>query len=74
MLSVGPLRRTPLRQPDGALLDVKSIGRDERQSPRPSSKVIKAIKCAKCGKEIPLGQEVKKGFLVKKSYHKECTA
>jgi hypothetical protein len=28
--------------------------------------------CAKCGKEIPAGQEVKKGFLRKKSYHKEC--
>jgi hypothetical protein len=29
--------------------------------------------CAKCGKEIPAGQEVKKGgFLMKKSYHKEC--
>lgn len=29
--------------------------------------------CAKCGKEIPAGQEVKKGFLMKKSYHKDCT-
>jgi len=28
--------------------------------------------CAKCGKEIPEGQEVKKGFFTKKSYHKEC--
>jgi len=28
--------------------------------------------CAKCGKEIPAGEEVKKGFLRKKSYHKEC--
>jgi len=34
--------------------------------------VMMAI-CAKCGKEIPAGQEVKKGFLKKKSYHKECT-
>lgn len=33
---------------------------------------IRAAKCAKCGKEIPVGQEVKKGFLTKKSYHKEC--
>jgi hypothetical protein len=30
------------------------------------------MNCAKCGKEIPAGQEVKKGFLMKKSYHKEC--
>jgi hypothetical protein len=30
------------------------------------------MNCAKCGKEIPAGQEVKKGFLTKKSYHKEC--
>jgi len=28
--------------------------------------------CAKCDKKIPLGQEVKKGFLWKKNYHKEC--
>jgi hypothetical protein len=28
--------------------------------------------CAKCGKEIPAGEEVKKGFLTKKSYHKAC--
>jgi len=30
------------------------------------------MNCAKCGKEIPAGQEVKKGFFTKKSYHKEC--
>jgi hypothetical protein len=30
------------------------------------------MNCAKCGKEIPAGQEVKKGFLRKKNYHKEC--
>jgi len=30
------------------------------------------MNCAKCGKEIPAGQEVKKGFFMKKSYHKEC--
>ncbi|MGP8125927.1 MAG: hypothetical protein ACLQEQ_08745 [Nitrososphaerales archaeon] len=36
------------------------------------SNEIKSAKCAKCGKEIPVGQEVKKGFLKKKSYHKEC--
>jgi hypothetical protein len=30
------------------------------------------VNCAKCGKDIPSGQEVKKGFLIKKSYHKEC--
>ena len=30
------------------------------------------VKCAKCSKDIPAGQEVKKGILTKKSYHKEC--
>jgi hypothetical protein len=30
------------------------------------------VNCAKCGKDIPSGEEVKKGFLIKKSYHKEC--
>jgi hypothetical protein len=30
------------------------------------------VNCAKCGKEITAGQEVKKGLLRKKSYHKEC--
>jgi len=30
------------------------------------------MNCAKCGTEIPAGQEVKKGFLMKKSYHKGC--
>ena len=34
--------------------------------------VIMTVTCAKCGKEIPAGEEVKKGFLKKKSYHKEC--
>jgi hypothetical protein len=34
----------------------------------------KMVNCAKCGKEIPSGQEVKKGFLIKKSYHKECAS
>lgn len=38
----------------------------------PQPDVIKAVKCAKCGKEIPIAQEVKKGFLMRKSYHKEC--
>lgn len=33
---------------------------------------IVTVNCAKCGKEIPAGQEVKKGFLTKKSYHKGC--
>lgn len=33
---------------------------------------IKMVNCAKCSKEIPSGQEVKKGFPFKKSYHKEC--
>lgn len=35
---------------------------------------IRATKCAKCGKEIPVGQDVKKGFLMKKSYHMECAS
>lgn len=30
------------------------------------------VNCAKCGKEIHAGQEVKKGFVMKKSYHKGC--
>ncbi len=31
------------------------------------------VDCARCGVEIAAGQEVvKKGFLDKKSYHKEC--
>jgi hypothetical protein len=30
------------------------------------------VKCAKCGEEIPSGQEVKRGILRKKYYHKEC--
>ena len=34
--------------------------------------MVMTVNCAKCGKEIPAGQEVKKGFLRKKSYHKEC--
>jgi hypothetical protein len=33
---------------------------------------VKAARCAKCGKDIPPGQEVKKGFLMKKVYHKDC--
>lgn len=32
------------------------------------------VKCAKCGEDIPAGQEVKKGFLIKKNYHKECVS
>ncbi len=34
--------------------------------------VVTTVNCAKCGKEIPAGQEVRKGFLRKKSYHREC--
>jgi hypothetical protein len=41
-------------------------------SSKKSDAMIRAVRCAKCGKEIPLGQEVRKGFLVKKNYHKEC--
>jgi len=29
------------------------------------------VSCAKCGKEIPAGQEVRKGLLRRKSYHKD---
>ena len=29
-------------------------------------------KCAKCGKDIEPGKEVRKGFLWKKAYHAEC--
>jgi len=32
------------------------------------------MNCAKCGKEIPAGQEVMKGFFSKKAYHKDCAA
>jgi hypothetical protein len=40
--------------------------------PASQSSEIRAPKCAKCCKEIPVGQEVKKGFFRKESYHKEC--
>ncbi len=39
---------------------------------RSSAWLIVMAVCAKCGKEIPAGQEVKKGFLMKKTYHKDC--
>ena len=29
------------------------------------------LECIECGKEIPAGQEVMKGFFSKKAYHKE---
>ena len=32
------------------------------------------VNCAKCGKEISAGQEVEKGLLMKKSYHKDCAS
>lgn len=32
------------------------------------------VKCASCGEDIPNGQEVMKGLLKKKSYHKECAS
>ncbi len=31
-----------------------------------------ATNCAKCGGRIPDGEEVKRGFLRKKNYHKDC--
>jgi hypothetical protein len=37
-----------------------------------SFETVAMVNCAKCGKEIPVEQEVKKGFLTKKSYHKKC--
>jgi hypothetical protein len=30
------------------------------------------VNCAKCGKEIEAGKEVKKGWIQKKAYHAEC--
>jgi hypothetical protein len=30
------------------------------------------VTCAKCGKEIEAGKEVKKGWIRKKAYHAEC--
>jgi hypothetical protein len=32
------------------------------------------VNCAKCGKQIAVGDEVKKGRLRKKSYHRVCAA
>jgi hypothetical protein len=40
----------------------------------PPKDIIRAARCAKCGKEIPAGQEVKKGFFIRKKYHKECAS
>ena len=34
--------------------------------------VVDLVKCAKCGKEIDAGKEVKKGWISKKTYHAEC--
>jgi hypothetical protein len=50
----------------------KVMGNTNYNVHRKSDESIKATKCTKCGKEIPPGQEVKKGFLMKKSYHREC--
>lgn len=34
---------------------------------------VAMVNCAKCGKVIPAGEYVvKKGFIRRKSYHKEC--
>ena len=35
---------------------------------------VKAVRCAKCGKEILPGQVVKKGVLRRKSFHRECVS
>ena len=34
--------------------------------------VMKMANCAKCGKEVEAGKEVKKGWIGKKTYHAEC--
>ena len=34
--------------------------------------VMNLVKCAKCGKDIEAGKEVKKGWISKKAYHAEC--
>jgi hypothetical protein len=34
--------------------------------------VMNLVTCAKCGKEIEAGKEVKKGWITKKAYHAEC--
>jgi hypothetical protein len=33
---------------------------------------MKMANCAKCGKEVEAGKEVKKGWIGKKTYHAEC--
>jgi hypothetical protein len=47
---------------DSLILEFKKIERERR--------LLMAV-CAKCGKEIPVGQEVRKGLLRRKSYHKD---
>ena len=47
---------------DSVILEFKKMERERRR--------LMAV-CAKCGKEIPVGQEVKKGLLRRKSYHKD---
>jgi len=34
--------------------------------------VVNLVNCAKCGKAIEAGKEVKKGWMSKKPYHAEC--
>jgi hypothetical protein len=52
---------TPEFDRDAAISDFKSIARERRRL---------VPVCAQCGKEIPPGQEVRKGFFRRKSYHK----
>jgi hypothetical protein len=39
---------------------------------RMGNRVVNLVNCAKCGKEIEAGKEVKKGWISKKPYHAEC--
>ena len=34
--------------------------------------VVNLVSCAKCGKAVEAGKEVKKGWISKKPYHAEC--
>ena len=34
--------------------------------------VVNLVNCAKCGKAIEAGKEVRKGWIAKKPYHAEC--
>ena len=40
--------------------------------PEDEESVVNLVNCAKCGKAIEAGKEVKKGWMSKKPYHAEC--